>query len=453
MSTHPSLKLPPWEMNACLLWPEWPAMNLSRGNKFRFLSHRAGGHYDATPDAKAFLLENSNEKYSKRLGLTTWLENQRLQEVFAPVITPEVISAIDPEQLPSIEDTIRRVLGHFERSGLGHQHTLRDDRTLAEKNLEILAGRPGRIDNLFEDARLLASSEYEDWNELGVIMDYLEKAGYVKKIPIADSMEWHKYSLTLEGLKEGRKADEVSVHSGLELLPLENGLPNAAAKDIFVVHGRNEEARLAISDFLFAIGLNPIQWETAVRETGQSSPYVGPILNAGLYNAQAAVVILTPDDIVTLSPVLHRPDDPLSESQRSGQPRPNVIFEAGMAMSQFENRTVIIEIGEIKRFSDIIGRHTIRLADTANCRDALASRLEVAGCPVDRSTEGWQHAGNFSAAIRMATECLGAITGNSSNAIEEDANVLLGHALADEARRPITKRVCDKSATGLVLVV
>ena len=125
MNPRPVLKLPPWETDTCLLWPEWPAMDLSRGERNRFLSHRAGGHYEVTAEARIILQENLNEKYSKRSAITTWLENERQKGVFAPEITSEVILAADPEQAPSIDAIKRRVLTHFERQGLGYQDMLR----------------------------------------------------------------------------------------------------------------------------------------------------------------------------------------------------------------------------------------------------------------------------------------------------------------------------------------
>ena len=392
-----------------------------------------------TSEAKAILQENLNEKYSKRSAITAWLENERQQGVFAPEVTAEVIEAADPEQIPSIDDIKRKVLIHFERRGLGHQDMLRDDRGLAETNLSLLSRQPAMISDLFQDAHLLASSGCEDWTELGVIMDNLERTGYVKKILTVDNPGWHYYSLTLEGLEEARRVEMEQRHYVPEPRPAVDGQTGSGYKDVFVIHGRNEEARVAIFDFLNSIGLAPINWEVAVKETGQSAPYVGQIISAGLSRAHAAVVVLTPDDSVRLSPRLQRPDDPPIERRPSGQPRPNVFYEAGMAMSQFQKSTIIVEVGDVKWFSDIFGRHTIRLADTTHCREALANRLEIAGCPVDRSTAGWDRAGDFSAAIRTATECLKESFGGAPDETQVDAAGLLGHAQADEAHRPITK--------------
>ena len=50
------------------------------------------------------------------------------------------------------------------------------------------------------------------------------------------------------------------------------------ARKVFVVHGRNTEARTAMFTFLRAIGLAPIEWSEAVRLTGEGSPYIGRVL-------------------------------------------------------------------------------------------------------------------------------------------------------------------------------
>jgi len=89
--------------------------------------------------------------------------------------------------------------------------------------------------------------------------------------------------------------------------------------------------------------------------TSKASPYIGEVLDAAFGAAQAVVVLETPDDIAYLHPSLTYPDDPECEAQ--AQPRPNVLFEAGMAMGRDPDRTVIVELGQVKVFSDIHGRH------------------------------------------------------------------------------------------------
>ena len=177
--------------------------------------------------------------------------------------------------------------------------------------------------------------------------------------------------------------------------------PAEDARDVFVVHGRNEKARVALFDFLRSISLHPVEWSEAVQATGKASPYIGDILNAAFSRAHAVVVLLTPDDEARLREPWQGENEPPHEIELSGQARPNVLFEAGMAMGRDKDRTVLVEIGHIRPFSDIAGRHTVRLDNTSQQRQQLAKRLEAAGCPVNLNGTDWHSAGDFDAAIKL----------------------------------------------------
>jgi predicted nucleotide-binding protein len=167
-------------------------------------------------------------------------------------------------------------------------------------------------------------------------------------------------------------------------------------RKIFVVHGRNEDLRRSLFAFLRAIGLNPIEWSEAVRLTGKPAPYIGEILEAAFNDAQAVVVLLTPDDEAKLRKELLQPNDPDYERYPTGQARPNVIFEAGMSFARHAERTILIEVGELRPFSDVAGRHTLRLNNSPEKRMELVERLRIAGC--ETATEGksdWLNEGDF----------------------------------------------------------
>jgi predicted nucleotide-binding protein len=168
------------------------------------------------------------------------------------------------------------------------------------------------------------------------------------------------------------------------------------SRTVFVVHGRNEPARKALYIFLRSIGLAPVEWSQALAMTGQASPYIGDVLDAALKTAQAVVVLLTPDEITSLrSEYADGEDDP--EVKPAAQSRPNVLFEAGLALGRAPDRTVIAELGTVRRFSDIAGRHIVRLSNSVASRQQLALRLRTAGCSVDLTGEDWHSAGDFSA--------------------------------------------------------
>jgi len=132
-----------------------------------------------------------------------------------------------------------------------------------------------------------------------------------------------------------------------------------------------------------------------VELTASASPFVGDVLTAAFDAAQAVVVLLTPDDVAYMRPDLVRDEDPDYEKNPTPQPRPNVLFEAGMALGLHPDRTVIVEIGRLRPFSDIGGRHIVRFDGSAAARQALAVRLESAGCDMDRSGTDWLSAGDF----------------------------------------------------------
>ena len=171
-------------------------------------------------------------------------------------------------------------------------------------------------------------------------------------------------------------------------------------RTVFVVHGRNERAREAMFVFLRAIGLHPLEWSEAIRATGNPIPYVGEILETAFATAQAVVVLFTPDDEARLRDAFRATGDPPHETELTGQARPNVLFEAGMAMGRSQERTVLVELGSLRPFSDIAGRHTIRIDNTSQRRQELAQRLEAAGCAVNLDGIDWHSAGDFDAAIQ-----------------------------------------------------
>lgn len=164
---------------------------------------------------------------------------------------------------------------------------------------------------------------------------------------------------------------------------------------VFVIHGRNEAVRKSMFEFLRAIGLKPLEWSQAIAETKEASPYIGQVLDAAFRVAQAVVVLMTPDDQAWLGKEFQTPRDESYEKQPTGQARPNVLFEAGMAMGRDPKRTVLVQVGDLRPFSDVGGRYVVRLDDSSERRHDLAERLRTAGCAVDLSGRDWHKAGSF----------------------------------------------------------
>ncbi len=155
------------------------------------------------------------------------------------------------------------------------------------------------------------------------------------------------------------------------------------------MHGRDRAARNAMFDFLRKLGLDPLEWDDLVKLTGTAAPYNGDAVAAAFREAQAVVVVLTPDDIGFLSPELRGTDELEDDRQPTGQPRLNVVLEAGMALQSHPNETILVEIGHIRQVSDLAGRNTVRIDGTPERLNSLANRLDGAGCPVRRDGNDW----------------------------------------------------------------
>lgn len=164
-------------------------------------------------------------------------------------------------------------------------------------------------------------------------------------------------------------------------------------KKVFIVEGRNDNINRSMFDFLCSLGLEPIEWEQARNATGQATPFIGDILDCAFKMAQAIVVLLTPDEETVLCESLRTEDG--DEAQRF-QPRPNVIFEAGIAMAINPHRTILVSFGDAYVWTDISGRHLIKMDNTFEKRQALCSRLRTAGCIFDTNEKTkWYSTGDF----------------------------------------------------------
>ena len=71
-------------------------------------------------------------------------------------------------------------------------------------------------------------------------------------------------------------------------------MPNA--KKVVVVHGRDSRLRDGFFSFLRALNLQPTEWSEALELTGKATPSIGEALESAFKNAQAVIVLLSPED-------------------------------------------------------------------------------------------------------------------------------------------------------------
>lgn len=166
-------------------------------------------------------------------------------------------------------------------------------------------------------------------------------------------------------------------------------------RKVMVVLGRNSSIGRSMFTFLRSIDLQPLEWSQLIGAANTGAPYIGQVLDAAFEQCQAVVVLSTPDDVAYLRADLVPEGDPENESVPQGQARPNVFYEAGMAMGRFPTRTIFVEVGSMRSASDLGGIHAVRMNDGPECRRDLAKRLEDSGCEVDTNGTDWLSAGDF----------------------------------------------------------
>lgn len=164
-----------------------------------------------------------------------------------------------------------------------------------------------------------------------------------------------------------------------------------------VVYGRDTDATEALFAWLRTIDLRPQEWMELVGATGVATPYTGEVLDAALASVQAVVVFFTPDDLARLRTELLTASDGPEERQLTGQPRANVLYEAGLAFGRHPERTVLVEYGDLRGLSDLHGLHAVRLETGVDALAELAQRLKNAGCTVNLSGTEWLDASGFPA--------------------------------------------------------
>ena len=167
------------------------------------------------------------------------------------------------------------------------------------------------------------------------------------------------------------------------------------SRNVFVVHGRDEQVRREMFALLRRLDLHPLEWEDLVRATGKATPYLGEVVGNAPSQAQAALVLLTPDDEAKLHPRLLGEHEPDYETQLTCQPRQNVLIELGMVLMAYPERTLIVEVGRLRHVSDTAGLNVIRFDGTAVALGKIVERLKQAGCQVNDTGSDWRDTSPF----------------------------------------------------------
>lgn len=158
-------------------------------------------------------------------------------------------------------------------------------------------------------------------------------------------------------------------------------------KKVFVVTGRDETLRLSIFNLLRALRLEPMEWMDVIRTTGQPSAYLHEAIKKSIDEAGAIVVIMAPEEKAEL--VEKYRSEPGDEKEYF-QSRPNVIFEVGLALGLKEEKTIVLQFGDTRIFSDIIGKHILKYRGKRKeieFKNDLRQKLEIAGCKCEAGND------------------------------------------------------------------
>jgi predicted nucleotide-binding protein len=162
---------------------------------------------------------------------------------------------------------------------------------------------------------------------------------------------------------------------------------------LFVVHGRDTQLNEDVFSFLRAIGLNPLEWGQAVKRVKGANPNVTEVVKTALQSVQGVIVMFSPDEEARLKTKFRNSKD---SKTLEGQARQNVIFEAGIALGAHPEKTLLVEVGDVRKISDISGMHILHLSNSATSRKELAQRLkDKLRFKVDLTGDSWLTVGNF----------------------------------------------------------
>lgn len=167
--------------------------------------------------------------------------------------------------------------------------------------------------------------------------------------------------------------------------------------DIFVVHGRDQALQADLFAFLRAIGIRPLEWGHAIKAAKSANPHVDDVIQNAMERVRGVLVLFSPDEEAKLKKKFCSPADiQRGVGTLQGQARPNVIFEAGLALGAYSEKTVLVQVGEVRDISDIAGKHLVTLSNKSTDRKELATRLKTKlKFKVDLTGDHWLKAGNF----------------------------------------------------------
>ena len=163
------------------------------------------------------------------------------------------------------------------------------------------------------------------------------------------------------------------IHEQLELFDEpSDALPSTFGNEVFIVHGRDNEAKETVARFVEKLGLKA----TILHEQPNKGRTIIEKLEDCADEAGFAIVLLTPDDVGTLKDNVNGRGEPRA--------RQNVVFELGYFMGKLgRERVCPLFKEEIQKPSDIDGIVYVPMDDTDGWKLRLGQEMKNAGFAID----------------------------------------------------------------------
>ncbi len=151
----------------------------------------------------------------------------------------------------------------------------------------------------------------------------------------------------------------------------------ALTKDVFLVHGHDEEMKQSVARTLMMLGLNPI----ILHEQANKGKTIVEKFEANTGTASFAVVLLSPDDIGL-------PTDHILHTPATSRPRQNVVLELGYFVGKLGRARVLpLKRGEnLELPSDLHGLAYTDYDPAGRWRLEMVKELKEAGYAVDANS-------------------------------------------------------------------
>lgn len=147
---------------------------------------------------------------------------------------------------------------------------------------------------------------------------------------------------------------------------------------------------------LKALGIKHLSFEKAADKLGPA-PSVTEVVIRGISDAAVVIVLFTPEEHSAFyDPITGKYGTDRGESR--WQARPNVIFEAGVAIGAAREKTILATLGDVQLFSDVDGLHLVPLAKPGAI-DVLYKKIKGIVGTLDPSPD-WGNSADFSRVLR-----------------------------------------------------